>query len=86
MGRGYPCFQATGRLPEKQGQCACCHMPATDWVRVANDYMRGNDSSFFVCSRHASMAENSFRRFRAHLRTADQYRRNRAALVEQADG
>lgn len=56
-----------------EGECACCDRPATHWVRVAFDYMRGNDEYYDVCQRHHSIAAANLSRLFAHARTKDRF-------------
>jgi len=71
-----------GRLAKGQqnGECEACDRPATHWVRIAWDYMRGNDDSYNVCERHHGMAQNALRKMLFHCGTKKQFIARKAGV------
>jgi len=68
--RQYPEIRDTIRTkPPADCECSACDQPAVGYVRIAWDYMRGNDDTEPVCQRHMDMAQNNLNRFFAHCRT-----------------
>lgn len=64
----------TDTPPERRAaQCCACGKPPVAWVRIAYDYMRGNDEFEDVCQRHYDMAGGNLSRFFAHMRTKDRF-------------
>lgn len=69
-----PEIREQGKADNPKGEeCEACAKTATRWVRVAWDYMRGNDDIYLVCDRHASIANQNLRRFLAHCRSKDKF-------------
>lgn len=66
------------------GECCACASPATHWVRIANDKMRGNDTSVDVCARHESMARANFVRFMSHAATKEPFLKDPDAMKDLA--
>jgi hypothetical protein len=66
--------KAARRRAVREGcQCAACDKPASGWVRIAWDFMRGNDDTHEVCQRHMNMAQGNTRRFLAHVGSKDAF-------------
>ena len=60
--------------PTPKTACCACHKDAVAQVRVAWDYMRGNDDWEPVCLRHLGMAKGDKPgRFIAHMLTKDKF-------------
>lgn len=78
MPRRYPMTRGEfAGAPPNPVECCACASRATGQVRVAWDYMRGNDDWMPVCSRHLKMAKKKENRFVAHMLTKDRHlRRN----------
>lgn len=74
MSRRYPHTRGDfGGAPETDQECCACQSRAVATVRVAWDYMRGNDDWMPACARHRNMAENQSGRFIAHMLTKDRH-------------
>lgn len=73
-----------GMYPSPKGECCACDQVATGWLRIAYDYMRGNDDFEDACARHWNMAKNprSLDRFFAHMRTKSRFVANKATLSQ----
>lgn len=77
MGKRYPDTRGEfGGAPTAHSECCACKDEATAQVRIAWDYMRGNDDWVPACNRHRTMAENQSSRFIAHMLTKDRHFEN----------
>ena len=75
MSGSYPSLRDFGGYKgnKPKGICEACARPATGYIRVAWDYMRGNDDSYPVCQKHMSMAQSNLDQCLAHIRTKDKF-------------
>jgi len=79
----YPFLRSSSFLGEPAGECAACASPATHSVRIAGDYMRGNDDFYVVCSRHFKMSSTNTSRFVAHFLTKDKFVKRSGGMKER---
>ena len=82
--RRYPMIRDDGALQGRhEHECEACDKPAGHWVRIAYDYMRGNDETVYSCARHYQMARSNFNRFMAHLATKEKFCGNKSTNKDQ---
>lgn len=74
MPRKYPLVRdVMDARPSEPVECCACNKPAVTSVRVAWDYMRGNDEVEPACRRHFKMADQTPGRFIAHMLTKERH-------------
>lgn len=84
--REYPDHRDDGAFSKPDGnECEACGQPATHWVRIAWDYMRGNDDIYKACGRHVGIARRSAGQFVAHMNTKDKHLGRQPAEAEEKD-